>query len=165
MTKSHFVWKTRDQGRFSTPVIHNGLLYNLNGDIISCISIDEGERVYQLRLQTGARGSASLNIDRNREQYSVSQPPRGQRQGRGQRGGRGRGGFGGADYSSPVLGDGKIYYARGNGSVYVIQAGKEFKQIAVNMLGDGQESFKATPAISDGNLFYRSDKNLYCVGE
>jgi hypothetical protein len=45
----------------------------------------------------------------------------------------------------------------------VFKSGEKLEQIAVNKLGDN-ESFGATPAISHGQLFLRSDKFLYCVG-
>jgi outer membrane protein assembly factor BamB len=81
----------------------------------------------------------------------------------GGRGGRGGGGFGGTDYASPVLADGKIYFVARNGEMYVLDAGREFKQLAVNRVTTETEDFSATPAISKGELFVRSNKHLYCV--
>ena len=47
--------------------------------------------------------------------------------------------------------------------MYVFEAGKEFKQLAVNKLTSEAEEFSATPAVSAGELFIRSNKHLYCV--
>ncbi len=81
----------------------------------------------------------------------------------GGRGGRGGGGFSGTDYGSPVIADGKLYFTARNGDTYVLSAGKEFNQLAVNRLTSESEEFSATPAISSGEIFIRSNKNLYCV--
>ena len=88
-------------------------------------------------------------------------PGGGGRGGRG--GGGGFGGFGGVDYGSPVIADGKLYFTARNGETYVLSAGKEFNQLAVNRLTTDTEEFSGTPAISNGEIFIRSNKNLYCV--
>ena len=60
---------------------------------------------------------------------------------------------------------GKIYYVSRNGDMYVLEAGTEVKKLAVNRVTADQEDFSATPAISGGALFVRSNKNLYCIDE
>jgi hypothetical protein len=94
--------------------------------------------------------------------------PGGQRQGGGRGGpggGRGgMGGFGGMDYSSPVLADGKIFYLSRTGTAYVYTVGPEYKLLSQNKFDSGGD-FSATPAISDGQIFIRSSKYLYCVAE
>ena len=70
----------------------------------------------------------------------------------------------GQDYSSPVLADGKIYFISRSGETYVYAAGPEFKLLGQNHFTDGGD-FSATPAVSDGQLFIRSSKYLYCVAE
>ena len=62
-----------------------------------------------------------------------------------------------------MIADGKIYFVARNGDAYVLEAGTEFKQIAVNRVTTQSEEFSATPAISGGELFIRSNKHLYCV--
>ena len=69
----------------------------------------------------------------------------------------------GGDYASAVYADGKIYYTARSGDISVLEAGPEFKQLAVNRLTSDAEDFSATPAVSDGELYFRSDKNIYCV--
>jgi hypothetical protein len=73
--------------------------------------------------------------------------------------------MGGQDYSSPVFGDGKMYYVGRNGDIYVIKPGQTFEQLAVNRLTDATEDFSASPAIDQNQLFIRSSKNLYCIGK
>ena len=79
-------------------------------------------------------------------------------------GGGGRGGFGSADYASPVAAGDKLYQVKRNGEVVVIQLGNEFKEIAKNTF-DGGGELSAAPAISQGEMFVRSTKHLYCVGK
>jgi len=62
-----------------------------------------------------------------------------------------------------VIADGKLYFTARNGETYVFAAGKEFNQLAVNRVTTDAEEFSATPAISNGEIFIRSNKNLYCV--
>ena len=64
--------------------------------------------------------------------------------------------------ASPVASDSKIYFTAENGEVYVVQAGHEFKLLAVNKMG---ETCMATPAISLGNLFFRTRHHLVAVEE
>jgi hypothetical protein len=45
----------------------------------------------------------------------------------------------------------------------VLRVSSAFESLAVNRLTDDAEDFSATPAISDGQLFIRSSKHLYCV--
>ena len=82
--------------------------------------------------------------------------------GRGGRGGFG-GGRGGSDYASPVLGDGRIYYVTRGGDIYVLKPGEKLEVLAQNRLTAEQEDFSATPAISGGQLIFRSNRHLYCV--
>ncbi|MFT7487553.1 MAG: outer membrane protein assembly factor BamB, partial [Candidatus Paceibacteria bacterium] len=70
--------------------------------------------------------------------------------------GEGRTGF----TSSPVAANGNIYYSSEEGNVYVVQLG-EFKPLAVNFLG---EECMATPAISDGVLYYRTRSHVVAIG-
>ncbi len=63
--------------------------------------------------------------------------------------------------ASPVAADGKIYLASEDGDVYVLKAGKDYELLATNPMG---EPLMATPAISDGALFVRSQNYLYAVG-
>ena len=48
-----------------------------------------------------------------------------------------------------------------DGDVYVIEAGEELNEIAVNELG---ETLMATPAISDGVIYFRARRHLIAVG-
>jgi outer membrane protein assembly factor BamB len=68
--------------------------------------------------------------------------------------------------TSPVWADGKIYFLSDKGTTTVIQEGAEFKVLAKNELSSatGNETCKASPAVSQRNIFIRSEKNLFCIG-
>ena len=69
--------------------------------------------------------------------------------------------LGGDCNSSPVASDGRIYVSNNDGTTFVVQAGREFKLLATNELG---ERITASPAISGDELIYRTDSHLYCIG-
>jgi outer membrane protein assembly factor BamB len=64
--------------------------------------------------------------------------------------------------ASPVASNGRIYFTSEEGDVYVIKAGTVFEQLSVNPLG---EVAMATPAISEGTMFFRTRGHLVAVGE
>ena len=64
--------------------------------------------------------------------------------------------------ASPVASNGRIYFTSEEGDVYVIKAGTAFEQLAVNPLG---EVAMATPAISEGVMFFRTRGHLVAVGD
>jgi outer membrane protein assembly factor BamB len=68
--------------------------------------------------------------------------------------------LGGIFFASPVAGDGKVYMVSETGETFVLRAGREAVVLAQNDLG---ERFIASPAISNGRLFLRSDGTLFCI--
>jgi outer membrane protein assembly factor BamB len=68
----------------------------------------------------------------------------------------------GSGYSaSPVAADGKIYLSGEDGEMLVVSAGREFKHLATNSMG---ELLMATPALSQGVMFVRASESLFAVG-
>lgn len=65
-------------------------------------------------------------------------------------------------YSSPMIVDGKLYAIDMAGVTHIIAPGREFKLISEPKLG---EKIVTTPAFTDGHIFIRSDKYLYCIGK
>ena len=63
--------------------------------------------------------------------------------------------------ASPVAGDGRIYLANEDGQVFVIKAGPTYELLALNDMGG---PVLATPAISEGRLFFRTATQLLAVG-
>ena len=68
--------------------------------------------------------------------------------------------LGGIFFASPVAGDGKVYMVSETGETFVIKAGREPEVLATNDLG---ERFLASPAISGGRIFLRSDGTLFAI--
>jgi outer membrane protein assembly factor BamB len=64
--------------------------------------------------------------------------------------------------ASPVAGDGKIYFVSETGETIVLKAGRTPEVLARNDLG---ERLIASPAISNGQLFIRSDNQLFAIGK
>jgi hypothetical protein len=64
-----------------------------------------------------------------------------------------------------VLGGGKLYMTTKSGITYVLAAKPSFELLAKNDLSSDTSGFDGTPAISDGQIFLRSNAYLYCVGE
>lgn len=67
-------------------------------------------------------------------------------------------------YASSVIADGKIYVVTRRGGTIVLAAKPEFEELARNKLTD-RTQFNASPIISDGKLYLRSDQNLYCIAK
>jgi len=75
------------------------------------------------------------------------------------------GGAGGnrSTYASMVAANGKLYAVSRTGGTYVIAAGDKYQQIAHNSFAADKTDFNGTPAISEGQMFLRSNTHLYCV--
>lgn len=70
-------------------------------------------------------------------------------------------GEGGGFTASTVAADGKLYFTGEDGDVFVVRAGREFELIASNPIGD---IGMATPAISEGVLYFRTARRLMAIG-
>jgi outer membrane protein assembly factor BamB len=67
-------------------------------------------------------------------------------------------------YASVVAADGKLYAVSRTSGTFVLPAKPEYSVLSKNDLGDDSD-FNASPAISDGQIFIRSNKALYCLGQ
>ena len=63
--------------------------------------------------------------------------------------------------ASPVAAAGKIYFTNDEGLTTVLEAGPQAKELASNPLG---EKTQASMAISNGQIFVRTERNLWCIG-
>jgi outer membrane protein assembly factor BamB len=62
--------------------------------------------------------------------------------------------------ASPVAADGKIYLSNEDGEILVVAAGRTFKHLATNSMG---ELLMATPALSNGMMFVRSSTSVSAI--
>ncbi len=69
---------------------------------------------------------------------------------------------GGDYYASIVSADGKLYTMSEEGIACVLEAGPTYKVLSTNDIG---ERCMATPAISNGQIYIRSDSALYSIGQ
>ena len=70
--------------------------------------------------------------------------------------------IGGNHSASPVYADGRIYFLSETGETAVIAEGPEFRILSRNTV---EERCQASMAVSQGNIFIRSDKHLFCIGK
>jgi outer membrane protein assembly factor BamB len=64
-----------------------------------------------------------------------------------------------SSWSSMLLADGNIYVPNQSGDVFVLRASPQFELLATNSVG---ESTNASLAASNGELFMRTDRSLWC---
>lgn len=68
----------------------------------------------------------------------------------------------GGDFSaSPVSAEGRIYFNNESGTGFVVEAGKGFKTLGTNVLG---ERMLASPAVIDNALILRTEAHLWRIG-
>lgn len=65
-------------------------------------------------------------------------------------------------YASPVLVGDRVYLMDRKGVTVVFRLAEQYEQLAKNPLG---EKADCTPAFPEGRIYFRSEKNLYCVGK
>jgi hypothetical protein len=72
----------------------------------------------------------------------------------------------GANYSSsPLVAEGRAYFQNDAGETTVVEPGEKIKIVATSKLESASdELFRAALAPSQGQLFIRSTKYLYCIG-
>ena len=66
----------------------------------------------------------------------------------------------GGSWSSMLLADDRIYVPNQSGDVFVLRASPKFELLATNSV---KEPTYASLAVSDGELFFRTDKSLWCL--
>jgi outer membrane protein assembly factor BamB len=67
----------------------------------------------------------------------------------------------GANFSAtPLVIGNRLFCFSEDGDVYVIKTGPDFELLATNSMG---EAMMATPAVSNGMMFIRTIKSLYCI--
>jgi outer membrane protein assembly factor BamB len=64
--------------------------------------------------------------------------------------------------ASPVAGGGHVYFVSENGETVVVKAGGQPQVVARNAIG---ERAVASPAISGGRIFIRTDRHVFAIGK
>jgi outer membrane protein assembly factor BamB len=63
--------------------------------------------------------------------------------------------------ASPVAADGRVFFLNTDGLCTVVSAAPRFDKLVENQLND---QTLASPAISDGRIYIRGQKSIYCIG-
>jgi outer membrane protein assembly factor BamB len=69
----------------------------------------------------------------------------------------------GVTWGSMVHADGRLYVLMRDGRTLVFKASPKYELLATNSLGKGEQS-NSSLAISNGDIFIRTFKHLYCIG-
>lgn len=64
--------------------------------------------------------------------------------------------------ASPVGVNGKVFFTNDDGETFVLAAGPEFQLLHVNRLN---ARTLASPALVDGRWYFRTEKELFCIGK
>jgi outer membrane protein assembly factor BamB len=62
--------------------------------------------------------------------------------------------------ASPIAFEGKILLTSEDGDTFVVKAGPKHEILGTNSVG---EPVYASPAVADGKIFIRGEKNIYCI--
>ena len=65
-------------------------------------------------------------------------------------------------YASPLIADDLVYLLDRSGKTHIVKAAATFKLIAESTL---EEATDCSPAFSDGKIYIRGKKNLYCISK
>lgn len=150
VSATHTLWTGSNGPRIPTPILWEGRLHWISSNIATCRDAKTGAEIYSERIESSGSGGSE-----NSGGFGGA--------GGGFGGGGRRGG--GGDYSSPVAANGHLYQVTRRGEVIVIKLGPKFELVARNRIEGDTSDHSATPAISNGNLFLRSSRTLYCIGE
>jgi len=152
VSATNTLWTGPNGSRIATPILWEDRLYWISGSLATCRDAKTGAEIYSERIEsTGGTAAAAA--------------PQGGGQGIGGGGGRRGGGMSGGDYASPVAANGHLYHVSRRGEVLVVKLGPKFELLSRNKIEGDTSDHSATPAISNGQLFLRSAKTLYCIGE
>ncbi len=70
----------------------------------------------------------------------------------------------GTNWGSMVHAGGKLYVFTRDGSTVILKASPKYEVLATNRLASG-ESTNSSPAISNGEIFLRTNRHLWCIAE
>lgn len=152
VTATNKLWAKNDSSYIPTPILHEGRLHVVNdGGFAMCMDAKTGDSIYRERVMEGGDTGGGHG-------------PGGGGPGRGGPGGGGRRGGGGKPfYASPVLAGDKLFCVSRKNGTFVLDAGPQYKKLAVNVFASDTTQFNGTPAVVGRRLLLRSDKAVYCV--
>jgi outer membrane protein assembly factor BamB len=135
VSATHKVWEKPLRSGIGTPVAINGRLYWSSSGLAICADCKTGDEVFKARL-SGSKEDAS----------SGGRRPQG-------------------NYASTIAVGGKVFVLLRNGEMQVWNATDKYEVISSNLFDGDEGPFNATPAVSDDQMFVRSNKKLYCIAK
>ncbi len=135
VSQTHTLWVKKLRSGIGTPVVIDGRMYWTSTGVAHCASCETGEYLFKERMAS---------------------PVAGQKEG-----GRRRGPTG--DYASAIAVGEHVFLLTRSGVTHVLKASSNYEEVADNELAGDPGPFNATPAVSDGQIFIRSDNALYCI--
>jgi outer membrane protein assembly factor BamB len=159
--ETNILWRDNNSTYVPTPVLHDGKLYVVNDQGFAwCADAKTGDMLYRERATETA--SSGVNSGGGRGDGNASGGGRGDGSGGGgRRGGGGNKPF----YASPLVVGDMIYAVSRKQGTLVYPAKPRFEKPTINLIASDTTDFNATPSVSDGCLYLRSNKALYCVGK
>lgn len=67
-------------------------------------------------------------------------------------------------YASPMLSGDRLYCVSRTSGTFVLAAKPTFEVLAINIIAGDDSVFNASPAVSGGQIFLRSNRYAYCIG-
>ncbi len=138
VTTSNILWEKPLRSGIGTPVIVNHRMYWSASGMAICTDCKTGQEVFKERIQRGEGAAPAA-------------------EGGGRRGPS-------SDYASAVVIGDKILVVSRSGESQFWNASTKYEPLTNNAFGDDPGPFNSTPAISDGRIFIRSNRSLYCIG-
>ncbi|MCY2976622.1 MAG: PQQ-binding-like beta-propeller repeat protein [Planctomycetota bacterium] len=136
VSATNTVWDKSLRSGTGTPVIVDRKLYWTSSGLAVCADCDTGKEIFKERIKRPSGDAAES-------------------------GGRGPTG----DYASAIAIDNNVLIVSRSGQSQLWKAEEKYTPIADSAFSDDEGPFNGTPAISDGCIYIRSDKKLYCVGK
>jgi hypothetical protein len=158
VSASDIAWRDMTNSSYvPSPVAYEGKIYCVSDQGQAwCIEAKSGNVIYRERVGSGG-GNGGGSAGGGGGKGGPGGP------GGGKRGGGGMGG-GKPFYSSPIIVNGQVIAVSRKQGAFVYPAKPEFTAPVVNLIEGDNTDFNATPAVSDGSLFLRSNQALYCIG-
>ena len=68
-------------------------------------------------------------------------------------------------YASSILAGDRMYITTRDQGIFAVALGREYRELAHNMIEDDDSLYNATPTVNGNTLLFRTNKFLYCIGE
>lgn len=138
VTQTNQLWKSPLRSGIGTPIVVNNKMYWTSGGIAMGVDCENGKELFKERMQRPLSKTDPAAAGGNRR-------PAG-------------------DYASPVAFGENILILLRSGESQVWKASGSYEPVANSAFTNDPGPFNATPAVSNNQIFIRSNVKLYCIG-